>query len=90
MSTTQMQGDKFEAPPKVLISCTHCRASKVQCSNQRPCPRCLKKGLECVNAPTTRKRRPSRRASCESPVRKQPKKLGAPSGMPEKIVPLQV
>ena len=37
---------------KVSKACSYCRASKVSCDSGRPCSRCLKKGLECVDEET--------------------------------------
>lgn len=57
METIKTQENhKQEGTPKkrqVSLACSNCRASKTACTDERPCKRCVKKGIgkTCVDAP---------------------------------------
>jgi hypothetical protein len=36
-------------PLSILHACVHCRASKTACTDQRPCNRCCRLGLDCAS-----------------------------------------
>ena len=47
MKTTH---DKDSEKPRVKLACAKCRARKVSCSEEKPCSRCVKAGIECTEA----------------------------------------
>ncbi|AGO13125.1 AaceriAFL031Wp [[Ashbya] aceris (nom. inval.)] len=53
-----VQRDKAAKRKKTNVACINCSRSHVTCESQRPCTRCVKKGLElsCVNAPRKRRK----------------------------------
>lgn len=45
---------------RVCRSCVHCKEAHVSCSVPKPCERCVRRGLQCVEAPVRVRRRRTR------------------------------
>lgn len=54
-------------------ACARCRALKVSCNKERPCERCIKKGLLCEDAPRGQIGRPTKAQQEERRQREQEK-----------------
>lgn len=50
---------------QVARACLHCAQAHLSCEDPRPCDRCVRKGLECIERP--RKGRPRRQEPEEPP-----------------------
>ncbi|KAJ1536563.1 hypothetical protein HK096_009685 [Nowakowskiella sp. JEL0078] len=60
---------------KVCQACTQCRKSHVSCDSQRPCARCVKKGLGhlCINAPKKPEKSAIKASRCSNcPIKIKP------------------
>lgn len=63
-STNSVPAKPRQKRHQVPRACAHCAMKHSSCSESRPCTRCVKHGLECVERP--RKRRRPASTSCSS------------------------
>ncbi|OTB02994.1 hypothetical protein M426DRAFT_322224 [Hypoxylon sp. CI-4A] len=59
---SQHQQQQQQAKP---LSCTNCRARKLKCSREYPCPHCVRSGAECIFPTRKRIRKPRRNKNSE-------------------------
>ena len=68
-----VQPGKAKRGPRSTLACAHCKNGKVRCESDRPCRRCLYKGIECVlAAPVVGADRPLEAASDSVPIQPAP------------------
>ena len=80
-----VQPRKAKGGLRVTLACAHCKAGKVRCESDRPCRRCLYKGIECVDADAA-----APEAGADMPLEAAIDSVPVPlAGLPAPSVPLE-